>query len=158
MIAESGLRRAERLSYRFKIAAFGSLVVACALLLVALAVPIAPDVAMSKTVDNTQSKPMPLERRDLEPLLARMAGVRFIRPTQVQAAVKDSGAAKQLAKKLKLQGVVEMGETLVAYIQVDKQGVKTVRKGDAVLDFIVEGIQSGKVTLSLQGVEVVLQH
>jgi hypothetical protein len=76
----------------------------------------------------------------------------------VQAAVKDTGVAQQLLKKLQLQGVAKMGDRFVAYVSVDKQSVVTVRDGDAVLDFLVESIEPGCVTLSLQGVLVRLQH
>ena len=102
--------------------------------------------------------PLPAVGQDLRPLLMKMAGRRLIRPGQVKAAVKDSGAAERLLKKLKLQGVVQTGADLVAYIRVDKEGTKSVREGQKVLDFVVARIEPGKVTLTLQGVEVVLGH
>ncbi len=98
------------------------------------------------------------EPRSLDLILGKITERRLIRASQLQAAVKDSGVAKQLAKKLKLQGVVQMGDYLVAYIQVDRGVVKSVRKNEKVLDMIVEQIEPDRVTLSLDGVEVVLTH
>jgi len=99
-----------------------------------------------------------LESPDLDGLLRTMAGRRLIRPSQVLAAVKDSGAASKLLNKLKLQGIVKITDELVAYVQVDSQGTRTVRAGDKLLDFVVKDIGSGQVTLSLEGVEVSLSH
>lgn len=82
----------------------------------------------------------------------------LIRPAQVQAAVKDTGAAAQLAKRLKLQGVVALNGEYVAYVDVQEQGVKAVRVGEPLLDFVIKDVTPGKVTLSLEGVEVVLGH
>jgi hypothetical protein len=101
-------------------------------------------------------EPMPAGRADLQPLLVKFAGRTLIRPAQVQAAVKTDGTAERLLKQLKLQGVVRIGDTSVAYIQVEKEGVKAVRAGDAVLEFVVESIEPKKVTLSLQGVKFTL--
>jgi hypothetical protein len=87
-----------------------------------------------------------------------MAAAFLIKPSQVQAAVKDDGTAGRLAKQLKLQGIVQIGDELVAYVQVEKAGVKTVRKGQTLLDFLVEDIEAGKIKLSWQGVIVFLEH
>ena len=103
-------------------------------------------------------KPLSTTRPGLQPLLSRMAGVVLIRPAAVQAAVKNDGTAERLLKKLKLCGVVELGEERVAYVQVEKEGVRTVRKGQRLLDFVVEDIEGGKLTWSLEGVVVVLDH
>lgn len=89
---------------------------------------------------------------DVDRLIRKMAGRTLVKVAQVQAAVKDSGAAKELVKRLKLQGVVEMPDGLVAYIAVQGEGVATCRKGEKVLEFVVEDVQPGKVTLNLQGV------
>ena len=91
-------------------------------------------------------------------LVLRMAGRRLLRPAQVKAAVKDTGTAARLARKLRLQGVVRMGDRLNAYVEIQNQGVRAVGEGDKVLDFVVKRIEPGKITLSLQGVEVVLGH
>jgi hypothetical protein len=100
--------------------------------------------------------PLPAGRTDLQALLVRMAGHTLIRPAQVQAAVKTDGTAERLLKQLKLLGVVRIGDASVAYIQVEKEGVKAVRAGDAVLEFVVERVEPRKVTLSLNGVTVPL--
>jgi hypothetical protein len=98
------------------------------------------------------------QAKDPGPLLERMAGLRLIRPAQVRAAVMDSGAAARMLKKLKLQGVVHTGQTPVAYIKIDGGGTVAARRGDTVLDLVVERIDPGKVTLSLEGVIVELVH
>ena len=103
-------------------------------------------------------QPLPEAKAPIQPLLVKMAGRRLIRASQGQAAVKDSGLAARLAKKLKLQGIVQMRGSLVAYIHVEKQGVKSVRAGDKILDFLVERMEGDRVTLSLEGVHVVLKH
>jgi|GEM_PF-1790756 len=102
--------------------------------------------------------PVPFDTRNIGELHRMMAGRRLIRPTQVQAAVKDTGAAARLAKQLNLQGVIQMGGSLVAYIGVKGQNVKSVKKGGKILSFTVKDIQPGKVVLSLDGVEVELGH
>jgi len=118
--------------------------------------PAAPDVAAigppTAPVGVLSAKP------NLGPLLVKMAGKRLIRPSQVQAAVKDTGAAQRLLAKLNLQGVVDMRGNLIAYIGVKGQGVKTVRQGGSVLEFVVKSIEPNRVVLSLQGVEVELTH
>lgn len=101
---------------------------------------------------------LPEVNADVSQLVGRLAGVRIIRPAQLRAAVKDSGMAARLAKQLKLQGVVDMRGKLMAYIAVEKQGVATVAEGDQVLDFLIERIEPGRVTLVLEGVSVELTH
>lgn len=93
---------------------------------------------------------------DLGPLLVRLAGSELIRPARLQAAVKDDGTAMRLAKQLKLQGIIQTGDTHVAYIQVEKQKLEVVRDGDAILEFIVEKVEPHRVTLTLRGVTVTL--
>jgi len=87
-----------------------------------------------------------------------MAGKELVKPPQVHAAVKDSGLAGKLAKRLKLEGVVQADEGYSAYIRVDNKALETVRQGQKVLDFTVARIEPGAVTLSLEGVEVVVTH
>jgi Tfp pilus assembly protein PilP len=79
-------------------------------------------------------------------------------PSQVKAAVKDTGVARKLLEKLKLRGVVQIGADQVAYIRVEKKTTRKVREGEKLLSFVVKKIESGKVVLSLEGVEVVLRH
>ena len=87
-----------------------------------------------------------------------LTGSRLIRPAQVQAAVKDTGAAERLLRQLKLQSVVEMDGEATAYVRVDQRGVQTVRAGGRLLDFLVESIRPGEVRLSLDGVVVALHY
>jgi hypothetical protein len=101
----------------------------------------------------------PAGGEDVQPLLAKIAGSRLIRGARIQAAVKDSGAAGRLVKRLRLQGVIQAGSGPMAYILVDKDpAAKAVHEGESVLDFVVEKIEPSRVTLSLEGVEVVLGH
>jgi len=95
---------------------------------------------------------------DTDALVGKMTGRRVLRPSQIQAAVKDDGRAERLAKALRLQGVVRMGQDYVAYVQIDRQGVKGIRRGETILGFAVEKVEPGKVTLSLKGVQVLLSH
>lgn len=122
--------------------------------------PIRVDVDRQSTASGMALESRADSRAEIEPLLARLAGMPLIRPAQVQAAVKNDGSAERLLKKLKLQGVVQVGSELVAYIQVDDGGkvVRSIHSGQTVLDFNVENIEPGKVTLSLQGVVVVLSQ
>lgn len=91
--------------------------------------------------------------------LARaVAGRRLIRPSQVRAAVKDTGLAARLLERLKLQSVVQMHGESVAYVKVENGGVKSVRAGGRLLDFEVRQVEPGRVVLVLEGVEAVLSH
>jgi hypothetical protein len=103
-------------------------------------------------------EPIPAGGIDLRPLLVKVTGRTLIRPAEVQAAVKSDGTAERLVKQLKLEGVVTMGGTSVAYIRVKQDGLKAVREGDSVLEFSVKRVEPDKVTLSLQGVTVPLDN
>jgi len=95
---------------------------------------------------------------NIEPFKAQIARRRLIRPPEVKAAVKDSGAAQRLLEQLKLHGVVRMEREYVAYVEVTERPVRAVRKGEKLLEFVVESVAPGRVVLSLQGVEVILEH
>ncbi len=155
---ESSLATIRRCVDRFMIAAVVLLALSAVLMVLSAVIPIGADVEASSVASVRQLQPLPKIRANLEPLVAKMAGRHLIKPSQVQAAVKDTGIAQRLAKKLKLQGVVQVGTDLIAYVSVEKQGTKTVRQGEKLLDFVVQKIEPGKVTLSLQGVQVVLGH
>ncbi len=133
-------------------------VVFLAVLLSAPFVPIDSDVKLSEQRSISGIKPLTRDPQEMGGLLQQISGRHLIRPAQIQAAVKNTGVAAQLVKRLKLLGIARMKDNLVAYIQVDTGRVATVRKGETILDFIVEDIQSGKVALSLDGVNVVLVH
>lgn len=155
---ENQLRGTMRVVDRVLIVAIGWLGLTVAGLACAVFWPVPVDVDTQVSVETRQLRPLPTTSGDIEGLLVKMAGVRLIRPAQVRAAVKDTGLAKRLLKRLKLQGVVDMGGEAVAYIQIEKQGVATVKRGQTIMDFVVEKIEPGKVTLSLQGVVVELSH
>jgi len=95
---------------------------------------------------------------DERQLTQAVAGRRLIRPAQVQAAVKDNGAAQRLLERLKLQSLVQMGGEPVAYVRVKGEGVQSVRAGGRILDFRVDKITAGGLTLSLDGVVVLLSR
>lgn len=91
--------------------------------------------------------------------LARaVAGRRLIRPSQVRAAVKDTGLAARLLERLKLQSVVQMRGEPVAYVKVENAGVTSVRAGGRLLDFEVRQVEPDRVVLVLEGVEALLSH
>lgn len=94
----------------------------------------------------------------LRTVFVKVAGSRLIRPGQIQAAVKDTGAAQRLLARLKLQSVVQLGGESVAYVQVADGGVTKVRRGEHLLDFVVEEIAPGNIRLLLDGVEVNLTY
>ena len=158
MARESSLASLKRISDRLVAAALVALGLASALLAFNALAAVRVDVGDSQVAAAERFQPMPTEMLPLEGLLAKTAGRHLIKPTQVQAAVKDSGAAARLVKKLKLQGVVQLGADRLAYIQVEKQGTNAVRSGEKVLEFVVSKIEPGKVTLSLDGVDVELRH
>lgn len=95
---------------------------------------------------------------ELEPLVREVAARNLVRPAQVLAAVKDTGAAQAMLKRLQLEGVCDTGSGTVAYVCVDGREHVSVRRGDALLSFAVADVESGRVTLSLEGVEVTLGY
>jgi hypothetical protein len=96
---------------------------------------------------------------EVAPLVAKMAGRTLVKPVQVvPPAVLNDGAAAAAVKRLKLQGVIQMGDEMVAYVAVQGEGVVTCRKGEKLLEFLVEDIQAGKVVLNLAGVQTTLSH
>jgi hypothetical protein len=143
---------------RFHVASVVLFLLSAVLLIGSLVIPIQVSHNEWEKVPVKKISPLVETRQDLQQLLVKMAGWRLIKPAQVQAAVKNTGLAQTLAKKLKLQGVIQVGSTLTAYIQVEKQGTQTVKQGDKLLDFLVQKIDPGVVTLSLEGVEVTLGH
>jgi hypothetical protein len=158
MLANNHTSKAGRLSEKVRIIGLVCVVLSLAGVALAAFCPLGRGLAESADTGNSALPPLPRADRPIQPLLVKMAGRRLIRPSQAQAAVKDSGLTGRLAKKLTLQGIVRVGGTLVAYIHVEKQGVKSVRAGDRILDFLVERMESDRVTLSLEGVQVVLKH
>jgi hypothetical protein len=143
---------------QFHIGAIGLFSISSILLIGSFVIPIHVSNDEWKKAAVKKIVPLPEVGQNLQPLLVKMAGWRLIKPAQVQAAVKDNGLAQTLLKKLKLQGVIQVGSTLTAYIDVEKQGTQTVKQGEKILDFIVQRIEPGAVTLSLEGVEVTLGH
>ncbi len=93
-------------------------------------------------------------------LLEQMATEHLIiKSAQVQAAVKDSGLAAELAKNLRLQGIANMPAGLTAYIHNTKEKrTLTVHEGDTVAEFIVRTVEQDSVILDLDGVEVRLSY
>lgn len=158
MSGQSDIRRTMATCRRLMAAGVIALGVSLVSVAIAAVIPIGGDCEpVNVAADEGLSRPAG-PPPDLDGLLREMAGRRLIRPSQTLAAVRDSGAAAKLLGKLKLQGVVQIADGLVAYVQVDKQGTKTVRAGEKLLDFVVKDIEPSKVTLSLEGVEVSLSH
>ncbi len=155
-MSEAMLQSARRIADRFTKVAIVFAMLSLAVAVGAGILPVGPDVEVRDTAKRVVFTRANTSQQDVNGLLMRMAGRPLIRPSQVQAAVKDTGAAQRLLKKLKLHGVVQVGSDLVAYVQVDTREVKTVRKGEKLLGFVVKVIEPGRITLSLDGVEVVL--
>jgi hypothetical protein len=158
MNTEPALRAAKRLADRFMLAGAVALSSGSALLLYGIFMSTSAAEYPLNVGNRGHPTPASADSEPLGPLLARMAGRRLISPPQVQPAVRDTGAAKRLLKKLALQGVVQIGDKLVAYVKLEQVGVRAVRNGETILDFLVERIELGKVTLSLEGVIVTLTH
>ncbi|MEM1330084.1 MAG: hypothetical protein AAGG07_05950 [Planctomycetota bacterium] len=85
-----------------------------------------------------------------------VAGSTLIKPSRVQPAVLDTGAAAKLAESLRLQSVVELGDGLSAYVRVRDDGIARVRAGDTLNGLLVESIEGNRMVLSLEGVFVEL--
>ncbi len=158
MTSDQRLGPAERLSLWLARGACVLVVAAVVAVLAAALGPINTDSPMSTGGGKTRPTIAAAGTPSIGPLKAQIARRRLIRPPEVKAAVKDSGAAQRLLDQLKLHGVVRMEREYVAYVEVDKRGVRAVRKGEKLLEFIVESVAPGRVVLSLQGVEVILEH
>jgi hypothetical protein len=150
--------RREHLSKCLVPGGVGALVIAGLLVPIAALAPIEPkdtSITSSAAGGVPSVRPRPQDVKALQEMISNRTEP-LIRPAQSIAAVKDDGRAKKLAERLKLQGVVEMNGELVAYIAVDKGSAVSVRKGATLLDFEVATIDARTVTLSLEGVQVVL--
>src|SRR4051812_45987071 len=155
-MTDAATSRAARIASRLNIIVVLLATLALAGLALCVFFPIRLPQATGDSHESRTLPPLPHAGQDLQPLLVAMAGNNIIRPAQVQAAVKDDGAAQRLLAKLNLQGVIQMGDDLVAYIQVEKGGVQTVKQGGSIIGLTVEKVEPSRVTLSLQGVLVTL--
>ena len=155
MASESSVPTQPRLANRLMVAGVAMPAVAVAVLLAAVLLPINTP-TVPRLPNGKNFSPASDRSPDLAQLLDQTAGQGLIKPAQVQAAVKDTGAAARLVRQLTLQGVVQMGGEFVAYIAVKDQGVKAVKKGQKILEFDVKDMEPGKVVLALDGVEVQL--
>ena len=158
MATETDMQTYGRWTRRF--ALVGLALFACGLLLLptVMLLPVEPSVQSVAAAKRTHFRPVRQPEIRLQPLLWKMTGNWLFRRSQVSAAVKDTGAAQRLIRRLELQGISRVGEGMVAYILVDGKRPVTVRRGENVLEFVVSAIEQGKVTLSLQGVEAVLVY
>lgn len=127
-------------------------------LALAIALPVRAESKVRPAVAGVERLREAWQKPDWAELLPALAGRNLIAPSQVRAAVKNTGEAAVLVKRLRLQGIVQMGGQPVAYVQVEKEGLKVVRKGDKLLEFSVDAIGAGHVNLSLEGVAVTLTH
>lgn len=154
------IRRIKTWAYRAETAALLAAIVAMGLMIYAAIRPInTEDEEIMNQAAVRVVSPIDAQRKSIQPLLAAAARRVLVKPAQVHAAVRDSGAAKRLIKRLKLQGVLEVDGAMVAYIHLKDDGLRTVREHDTILEFTVERIDpSGRVSLSLEGVQVELSH
>ena len=155
---ERHLERAVFFTRLLRYAAFGTLALSMAALSAAVFWPIPADGPLPDGDDRTALASLDQPPADAGPLIDKLAARSLIKATQAQAAVRDTGVSKELLKRLKLQGVVQMPDEMVAYIAVAGEGVCTCRKGERVLEFVIEDIAPGKVVLDLQGVKSTLTH
>lgn len=159
MAKQLSTAEAYRISRVFKRITVGTLLIGVLLVLLAGLIPIKSHPSLiDEGRNNRRNESIPHGQPELSPLMHQMAGRRLIKPAQIKAAIKDTGVAGRLAKKLKLQGIVQMGGKAVAYVKVEKQGVKSVRQGDKLLEFLVEKIEPGRVILDLDGIQIQLQN
>jgi hypothetical protein len=155
---EKALASGKRLVNRLMFTAVAMVVFAGVLLVCAMVMPIKPNkYTIAEKITGHLELPTEIPT-NIQSLLVKIASRRLIMPSQVKAAVKDTGVARKLLEKLKLRGVVQIGADQVAYIRVEKKTTRKVREGEKLLSFVVKKIESGKVVLSLEGVEVVLRH
>ena len=155
---QSDVERPARLASWLLKAGIATAVLATAGLVVALSYPIS---AGEFDLPSAEGWPVALPaiaKPDLSSFLAEMAGRRLFRPAQIQAAVKDTGLARKLLGGLTLCGVTQIGNDRLAYVKTKAGAVKKVKVGEKVLDFVVEQIEPGQLTLSLDGVNVKLTH
>lgn len=159
MEADVNLVELRRTARRLRLAGLLSALVAVGLLLVAAVAPLPTELEHTAAKSRRSIQPLPTLELNLGPLMAAVASRTLIRPSQVQAAVKNTGVAAELLKQIKLQGVMTMGDDVVAYIQVKDRGVKPVREHEEIGGLVVDHIDpSGRVQLSLDGVVVQLTH
>ena len=144
----------------FKAAGLGFLGLSFVLLVAALFMPLrveANPTGQERTLGKI--KLFTLDQDKLSHLSSKAKGRLIIKAAQSQAAVKDNGLAAELAKCLRLQGIVDMSNTLTAYIRNTKtERTLSVREGDKLDDFIVTKISDQSVILDLDGVEVRLSY
>lgn len=124
----------------------------------AIALPVRADPKVRPADTGVERLRQAWQKPDWAELLPLLAGRNLIAPAQAQAAVRNTGAAAELLKRMRLQGVVQMNGEPAAYVQVEKEGLKVVRKGDKLLEFSVEAVEPGHVNLSLDGVAVTLTY
>ena len=134
------------------------LTIAVGVLAYALVGPIGSTPGVSSSASRSPLPPIPQKTRSIESLLIQCGTKELIRATRVQAAVKDTGVAKELAKRLKLEGVIELDGQYVAYIKRDKSPSISLREQDTILDFTVRAVKPGRVVLSIDGIDVVLSQ
>jgi len=158
MAPEEQLRTVERLSLWLACGAGALAVAAVAAVLAAALGPIKTDLPMATDRGKARAGPPAPVAVNIEPLKAQIARRRLFRSPEIKAAVKDSGAARRLLEQLKLHGVVRISQEYVAYIGVAEGPVRAVRKGQKLLEFTVDDVAPGRVILSLEGIEVILEH
>jgi len=158
MDSDANIRSSRTLANWFLTVALLGLLVAAGLSVYAVCVPLNPSSPGHISASRRWAMPTRTDASDADALVARIAGNPLIRPAQVTAAVKDSGAAQRLLKKLRLHGVTQVGSQRTAYIEVGGKSVAKVRRGDEVLGLVVERVDASEVVLSLEGVLVTLRN
>lgn len=158
MDSDGDIHSGRKLADRFLLVALVALTGATGLAVYAVCAPL----GSHRTAFRTAVRPLATTQRaradDVQALVAKVAGNPLIKPAQVSPAVKDTGAAKRLLKKLRLHGITQVGEQRTAYVQIEGKRVVRLRQGDEILGFVVDRVGPAEVVLRLDGVLVMLRN
>jgi len=105
---------------------------------------------------ETRVKDLKVARVDVNQLAGRLTGRGLLSPGRFKPTVQEEDTAQKLAERFKLQGVARIGNDMVAYVRIENQGVRAVRRGQRLMEFEVQAVEPGRLILSLNGSEVEL--
>lgn len=95
---------------------------------------------------------------DASVLLARLASRPLMGAPAAAGTRDDSSALSRVLATLTLAGTVADGPAPMAYVMLPGGQMKTVRPGERLLQFTVEGIEKSRVTLRADGNRYVLTY
>ena len=158
MADDNGLEGATRIAAWTSRIGVALACVAIVLVVLAAVAPTGTPHADVPSPGQTKLRPEAAPIEDIQPLLAKLAGRRLIQPSRFGASPGDDKSMEEMLKKLKLEGIAELGGERVAYIAVDKQPARTFRSGEKVLGFVIDDIADDVVWLVLEGVRAPLGY